>query len=146
MVLYPPPPVKPPDNSTPILAFAHFVNGYSGAAATFVDAKGNPKPVITVAEVPDEWTTWAYAGYTTEGYAIRGGRYLFKNKWIDVGGYQVNLQFLRPIAWIFTKTDEENTSPQKVEILRVSRPALCPYQPPRLRSATTPAAQWLWAI
>ncbi len=126
VVLYPPPATPPPDNSTPVLAFAYFVDGYSGAEAQFVDDKGRPKPLITVAEVPNMWSSWAYAGYTTEGLAIRGGRYVFKNRWIDAGGYQVNLQFVRPIAWIFTSTDSKNPALQRVEDLRGQPPGLVP--------------------
>jgi len=127
VVLYPPPAAPPPDGSAPVLAFAYFVNGYSGAAAQFVDGKGRPKPLITVAEVPNLWTTWAYAGYnTTESFAIRGGRYVFENRWLDAGGYQLNLQFVRPIAWVFTKTDAENPAPRRVEVLRGQPPGLVP--------------------
>jgi hypothetical protein len=128
VVLYPPPAMPPPDNSTPVLTFAYFVNGYSGAAAQFVDSKGRPKPLITMAEVPNLWTSWAYAGYTTEGLAIRGGRYVFENRWIDAGGYQVNLQFIRPIAWVFTRSDTENPASQRVEVLRGSPRVSCPCQ------------------
>ncbi|MEM0484430.1 MAG: cupredoxin domain-containing protein [Pyrobaculum sp.] len=124
--IYPPPSIPPPDSSTPVFTFAYFVNGYSGANALFIDEGGRPKPLITVATAPRTWTSWAYVGYSYySNLTISGGRYAFKNKWVEASGRIVNLQFVRPIAWVFT-TGELAASGQRTEILRGVGPGLVP--------------------
>jgi len=118
VVLLTSPTPSAPDGHKTALAFAYMVDGVSSSQYLFVDKDGRPRPLITVALVPAQWTTWAYAGYEVRGNVWVGGRYLFENRWIRAGPWLVNLQFVRPVAWVFAERDTPWPEAQRVEIIR----------------------------
>jgi hypothetical protein len=93
-----------PDGGWPVYAFAFAVNGMVSPAVTFVDSMGKPRPIITIAYMPDNWSSWTWLGYKAlSNGTLVGGRYAFVDKWYYVGGGAfVNIQFVKPVPWVFT--------------------------------------------
>ncbi|MBP1450145.1 MAG: hypothetical protein JZD41_09185 [Thermoproteus sp.] len=92
-----------PDGGVPTYAFAFAVNGRVSPAVTLVDLAGKPKPVITLAYMPNNWGSWTWLGYAqAPNGTLVGGRYAFVNTWHYLKGAAVNVQFVKPVPWIFT--------------------------------------------
>jgi len=115
-----------PDGGVPVYAFAFAVNGLVSPSVTFVDAVGRPKPVITIVYAPRNWSSWTWLGYKTlENGTLLGGGYAFVNKWHYLGGgVLVNIQFVKPVPWVFTAGPYDN------------RPEFTVYKPPKLGVAS----------
>jgi hypothetical protein len=93
-----------PDGGVPTYAFAFAVNGQVSPAISFVDRSGKPRQIITVAYAPADWSSWTWLGYKAlPNGTLVGGKYAFANVWHYVGGgVMVNIQFFKPVPWIFT--------------------------------------------
>ena len=93
-----------PDGGQPVFAFAFAVNGQVTPSITFVDNVGKPRPVITLAYMPDNWSSWTWLGYKElSNGTLVGGRYAFIDKWYYLGGgVFANIQFVKPVPWVFT--------------------------------------------
>ncbi|WP_167828066.1 hypothetical protein [Thermoproteus tenax] len=98
-----------PDGGMPVYAFAFAVNGQVSPSITFVDASGKPRQIITLAYIPSTWTSWTWLGYRQlSNGTLVGGRYVFVDQWYNVGGgVQVNLQFVKPVPWVFVAESSE---------------------------------------
>ncbi|MEL9991698.1 MAG: hypothetical protein QXP98_06065 [Thermoproteus sp.] len=102
-----------PDGAKPVYAFAFAVNGTISPAISFVDSSGRPRPAVTLAFIPPNWSSWTWLGYQQEpNGTLVGGRYAFKNQWLVLGGgISANIAFFRPVPWVFTAGDG-NPRPQ----------------------------------
>jgi len=92
----------------PIYAYAYAVDGQVSPQYTFT------QPIITVVRMPNGWTSWTWLGYTQEPNGVLvGGSYKFPDVWIPGDDYIVNVQFIKPVPWIFLGS-ETNITDQAV--------------------------------
>lgn len=93
----------PPNTSyTPLYAFAFAINGQITPAWELVTASKTPSPAITVVlGATNTWTSWTWFGGTFNGTAYVGGGYKFADHWIYGNGAIANIQFFKPVIWIF---------------------------------------------
>ncbi|MEZ0249208.1 MAG: hypothetical protein ABWJ97_08020 [Thermoproteus sp.] len=96
-----------PDGAKPVYAFAFAVNGTISPAISLVDSSGKPMPVVTLAFIPPNWSSWTWLGYQQEpNGTLVGGKYAFKNQWLALGGgISANIAFFKPVPWVFTAGD-----------------------------------------
>ncbi|WP_188595851.1 hypothetical protein [Thermocladium modestius] len=100
--IYNVPPLNASTAGWPLFAYSFAVNGHISPAYTFVNSNGKPTPVITVAFLPPTFWTWTWLGYTQEPDGVLiGGSYKFPNVWLPGDDYIVNVQFVKPVPWIF---------------------------------------------
>jgi len=100
--IYNVPPLNASTAGWPLFSYAFAVNGEISPAYTFVTSSGKPTPVITIAFLPPTFWTWTWLGYTQEPNGVLiGGSYKFPNVWIPGEDYIVNVQFVKPVPWIF---------------------------------------------
>ncbi|MEM0164983.1 MAG: hypothetical protein QXW30_04470 [Saccharolobus sp.] len=91
-------------NLTPLYAFAFAVNNEitpTISLVTNVSGKVQAQPPITIVWAPNTWTSWTWFGGTFNGTAYIGGSYKFADTWLYGNGVMVNLQFFKPVIWIF---------------------------------------------
>ena len=97
--------VPPPNAGTagwPLFSYAFAVDGNISPAYTFVNSEGKPTQVVTIAFLPPNFRTWTWLGYTQEPNGVLvGGSYKFPDVWIPGDDYTVNVQFFKPVPWIF---------------------------------------------
>jgi hypothetical protein len=95
--------VPPIGNAKPIYGFAFAVDNQVSPQYIFVKSDGTPRPLITIAVNPQAGiTSWVWLQYTqASNGSLIGGKYLAQNVWYHSGRYMVNLQFSRPVPWIF---------------------------------------------
>lgn len=91
----------PGTNLTPTYAFAFEINGHISPAYSLVNASKAMSPAITFVYAPDTWTTWTWFGGHLNGSTYIGGAYKFPDHWIYGQNVMVNIQFFKPVIWIF---------------------------------------------
>ncbi|BFH72625.1 hypothetical protein SJAV_05690 [Sulfurisphaera javensis] len=93
----------PPNTSyTPLYAFAFAINGQISPVWELVTASKSPSPAITVVlGATDTWTSWTWFGGTFNGTTYVGGGYKFADHWLYGNGVIANIQFFKPVIWIF---------------------------------------------
>ncbi len=88
-------------NLTPTYAFAFAINGHISPQYSLVTPSKLASPAITIVYGSDTWTSWTWFGGTFNGTAYIGGSYKFADNWIYGDNVLVNIQFFKPVLWIF---------------------------------------------
>ena len=96
-----PSPAPDYNNLTPTYAFAFAINGQISPAYSLVNSSKGADPAITVVWAPDTWTSWTWFGGSFNGTTYVGGSYKFVDHWLYGNGVMVNLQFFKPVLWVF---------------------------------------------
>ncbi|AOL16047.1 hypothetical protein BFU36_04155 [Sulfolobus sp. A20] len=110
-------------NLTPLFAFAFAVNGQITPAislVTNVNGKIVAQAPITMVWAPDTWTSWTWFGGTFNGTAYIGGSYKFADHWLYGNGVMINVQFFKPVIWIFESSETPVATPPKPVQVSVS--------------------------
>lgn len=94
--------------------FAFEVNGQITSNITLVNRTNSPVGVMTTANYPPTWGSWAFVGGTfnrTTGKYV-GGTYKARDTWTynSMTGVLTNTQFSKPVMWIWIVVPALNTS------------------------------------
>lgn len=103
-------------NLTPLYAFAFAVNNQitpTISLVTIVNGKVEAQPAITIVWAPDTWTSWTWFGGTFNGTAYIGGSYKFVDHWLYGNGVMINVQFFKPVIWVFESSPTPVGQPPK---------------------------------
>jgi len=103
-------------NLTPLYAFAFAVNNQitpTISLVTIVNGKVEAQPAITIVWAPDTWTSWTWFGGTFNGTAYIGGSYKFADHWLYGNGVMINVQFFKPVIWVFESSATPVGQPPK---------------------------------
>ncbi|MEZ0318961.1 MAG: hypothetical protein ABWK05_03075 [Pyrobaculum sp.] len=76
------------DGKAPLFGFGFAVNGKVSRTSTFVDNAGAPMPIVTIASVPQNTTSWTWLPQEEEvkyDEKISQRSYAFPNAWIKAG-------------------------------------------------------------
>ncbi|MEW9491160.1 MAG: hypothetical protein TQ35_0003020 [Candidatus Aramenus sulfurataquae] len=98
-------------NLTPTYAFAFAINGHISPLYSLVTENKTARPAITIVYAPDTWTSWTWFGGTFNGTTYIGGSYKFADHWIYGNGVMVNVQFFKPVIWIFEASQAPVATP-----------------------------------
>ncbi|BBG23081.1 hypothetical protein IC006_0365 [Sulfuracidifex tepidarius] len=101
----------PGTNLTPTYAFAFAINGHISPAYSLVNASKSPSAVVTFVYAPDTWTSWTWFGGTFNGTTYTGGQYKFPDHWVYGDNMMVNIQFFKPVIWIFESSNTPVVTP-----------------------------------
>ncbi|AWR96280.1 hypothetical protein DFR86_01125 [Acidianus sulfidivorans JP7] len=105
------PPAEDFFNYTPTYAFAFAINGHISPDYSLVTSSKTASPAITFVYGSDTWTSWTWFGGTFNGTAYIGGSYKFADNWIYGNGVLVNIQFFKPVLWIFETAQSPIATP-----------------------------------
>ncbi|BBG24255.1 hypothetical protein IC006_1564 [Sulfuracidifex tepidarius] len=121
---------SPSKGLTPTYAFAFMINGQIGTFATLVhniSGKMVPYAPITVVKTSDNTTSWTWIGgklYSNGTYV--GGKYAFADKWIYGDNMIANVQFVKPVIWVFETTNSAGQAPKMVNLTQSTAFGLTP--------------------
>ncbi len=101
----------PGSNLTPTYAFAFEINGHISPAYSLVNATKSPDSAVTFVYAPDTWTSWTWFGGNLNGSTYTGGAYKFPDHWIYGDNMMVNVQFFKPVVWIFEASEKPVATP-----------------------------------
>jgi len=96
--------VYPPNGTdlTPLYAFAFAINGQISPVWSLVTNAMKPSPAYTIVMGGNTyWTSWTWFGGTFNGTTYVGGSYKFADHWIYGQDVMANIQFFKPVIWIF---------------------------------------------
>jgi hypothetical protein len=116
--------VYPPNGTdlTPMYAFAFAINGQISPVWSLVNSQGKPMPAYTVVlGATPYWTSWTWFGGTFNGTTYVGGSYKFADHWVYGQDVMVNIQFFKPVIWIFVSSPTPlATPPMPVQLSSVT--------------------------
>ncbi len=111
---------SPSKGLTPTYAFAFMINGQIGTFATLVQnvsGKMVPYAPITIVTTSDNTTSWTWVGgklFANGTYV--GGKYAFADKWIYGNNMIANVQFVKPVIWIFETMPSTVQGPKMISL------------------------------
>ncbi|BCU69345.1 hypothetical protein [Stygiolobus caldivivus] len=89
-------------NLTPLYAFAFAINGQITPIWSLVTNAMKPNPAYTIVLGGNPyWTSWTWFGGTFNGTTYVGGSYKFADTWVYGQDVMANVQFFKPVLWIF---------------------------------------------